>query len=94
MVKAKRRRYTTEFKQEAVRLARESGRPAQHIALELGIPTTNLHEWLRATGDAKTERTSFAERDEVTHLRKEVQELKAERDFLKKAAAFFAKQSK
>ncbi len=94
MVKSKRRKYTAEYKQEAVRVVRQSGRPLVHVAKDLGIPASNLFAWVAATGDAATERTTFAERDEVARLRKEVEELRMERDFLKKAAAFFAKESK
>jgi len=93
-VKKKRRKYTAEYKQEAVRLVRQSGRPVDHVAKDLGIPSSCLFAWLAATGDSMTETTSFAERDEIVRLRREVAELRMERDFLKKAAAFFAKESK
>jgi len=94
VVKRRKRSYTTEFRQEAVELVRKSGRPIKVVARELGIPPNSLYGWVAATGDATTERTSFVEREEVARLRKEVELLRMERDFLKKAAAFFAKESK
>jgi transposase len=96
VVKKKRakRKYSVEYRQDAVDLVRKTGRPTKVIARELGIPPNSLYGWLDATGDATTERTTFVKQDELAQLRKEVDHLRMERDFLKKAAAFFAKESK
>lgn len=92
MVK-KKRRFSIEFKQEAVRMVRDSGRPTSQVADELGIAQATLYEWVKTSGGS-TEKVTFAERDELQRLRKENANLKMERDFLKKVSAFFAKDSK
>lgn len=99
MGRKKAKQYTPEFKQNAVRLVLEGDKPIAEVARELGIPYGGLYEWVRkAQGRARPghgapadERTD--EQKELARLRKEVEELKMERDFLKKAAAFFAKQN-
>jgi transposase len=87
---AKRRSYTKEFKEQAVQLVLQSGRSAHQIARELGLSQTVLSDWVRqvktGVGETPTE--------ELRRLREEVARLRMERDFLKKAAAFFAKESK
>ena len=91
----RRRRFTAEFKEDAVRLLKESGRPLDAVARELGVDSASLFEWreqfaakLNATGPL-----SDSERAELEVLRKENKKLKEEKDILKKAAAFFAKES-
>ena len=92
----KRRRYTREFKAEAVRLAKESGEPSR-IAKELGIPCGTFFAWWNAAvGSTPVEiRDTTAPvgdlEKENARLRQELERVKLERDFLKKAAAFFAK---
>ena len=92
----KRRSFTKEYKAEAVRVAREGakvGKLPGAIAKELGLPATSLRAWMRqmdvddahAPGGALT----TTEREELAALRKETRVLRMERDFLKKAAAFF-----
>ena len=88
-----RRRYTSEFKAEAVRLVAASGKPLAQIARELGINEQTLHSWKKqaASGDgAGVEPDHFAQQDEIRRLRRENARLREERDILKKAMAFFA----
>ena len=90
-------RYTTEFRQSAVKLAVESDQPISRIAKELGINENTLHTWISkyhkpvAVGAA----TAGAEpmHDELKRLRKENKRLREEREILKKAAAYFARES-
>ena len=91
----KRRQFSREFKEEAVRLVAESGRPLTVIARELGIRPEQLREWrgqVRKTKPVVVPATSDAE--ELRRLRQELELTRQERDFLKKAAAFFAKESR
>ena len=75
-----------------------SGKSIGQVAKELDLTETALREWVRrAEGDAprrRTEALSDDEREELIRLRRENQRLTQEREFLKKAAAFFAKESK
>lgn len=94
----KRKQYTAEFKREAVRLMESSGRPTSDIARELGVRRNQLYKWK----DQLTKRGSTAfpgpgrsqATDELTRLRQELERVKGERDILKKAAAYFAKELK
>ena len=88
-----RRQYTDEFKQEAVRLVREAGRPIAQIARDLGIAESMIYRW-RATQPAVEGCGSQpVARDELAALKREHQRLRQERDFLRRAAAFFARES-
>lgn len=85
------RRYTAEFKANAVQLVMESGRSIASVSRELGVKYQSLYNWvvkLRKSGEVPVDE---AEKDELTRLRREVKRLRMERDFLKKAVAFFAK---
>jgi len=89
-----RRQYTDEFKTEAVRLARTSGKPVAQIARDLGINDNILYRWMQkfgTPGDGSSKITP-SEHEELLRLRREVRTLKEERDILKKAAAYFAKE--
>jgi transposase len=93
-----RRTYSREFKAEAVKLVTEQGRSVAEAARSLGIGENLLRKWkqvLQAEGDqAFPDRGHLpALEEEVRHLRAENQRLRAERDILKKATAFFAKES-
>ena len=92
-----RRRYTEAFKTEAVRLVSESGRPVAQLARELGIPDNVLYRWVSGSRHAHAQGTTPAtlreERKELAKLRRENLLLRQERDFLKRAAAFFARES-
>jgi len=91
---ARQRRYfTPEFKAEAVRLSRESGRPVTAVARELGIRPDLLREWRRVVpaAEAAVPPGSVSLAEEVRRLKRENEVLRQERDFLKRAAAYFAK---
>lgn len=93
MVHKSKRRFTSDFKAHAVELVRVSGKSATEVAKDLGISTAALCRWIaKADKAAKPGRESQDE--ELKRLRREVETLRMERDFLKKAAAFFAKESK
>ena len=97
MAKRKRRAFTTEFKAEAVRLVRESGKSVPTVARELDLTETALRSWVRQAeidvGRGTPGALTTAEREELGHLRREVRTLRMERDILKKATAFFAKEN-
>ena len=92
-----RRRFTDEFKLEAVRLIRESGRPVAQVARELGISDNVLYRWRseqqQIESQGGTRQSVRTEQDELTRLKRENETLRKERDFLKRAAAFFARES-
>ncbi len=93
-----RRRFSREFKMEAVRQLQE-GRRLAEVARELGVNATVIRRWKdQVEVDALTVFPGNGRRrdleDEVRRLRREVEQLRAERDFLKKTAAFFAKESR
>lgn len=89
--------YPKEFKLEAVRLMRESSRPASELAMELGIRRNQLYKWaeqLERQGDkafGSRGRPKKDEQSEVTRLKQDNARLREEVEILKKAAAYFAK---
>jgi transposase len=87
--------YPPEFRSEAVRLARTSGRPLAEIARDLGCSLESLRHWVKQTRiDAgEAEGLTSDEREELRRLRRENRILREEREILKKAAAFFARES-
>lgn len=88
-------RYTSEFRAEAVRLVHSSpDKSIVQIARELGISDSSLHGWLKQSQvDAgQREGLTTEEQEELRKLRKEVKTLRQERDILKKATAFFARE--
>jgi transposase len=96
MSKTKRARYTLEFKLEAVRLV-QGGQSIAAVAKVLGIAEQTLHNWVKAqaAGELKAQagKGVSAEQMEISRLRAELARVKMERDILKKAAAYFAKES-
>jgi transposase len=89
-----RRQFTDEFKAGVVRLVLDDGKSIGAVAREMDLTESAVAEWVkRARADRSHGRTGLttAEREELAQLRKEVREIRAERDILKKAAAFFAK---
>lgn len=86
--------YSAEFRSEAVRLAR-SGVPVSRIAQDLGIAPQSLRNWMFQAGvdEGRTEGLTSAEKEELRHLRREVKVLREEREILKEAAVFFAKET-
>jgi transposase len=90
-----RRRFNDEFKAQAVRLVLEDGKSIAAVAGDLDLTPSVLGRWVtHARADRTKGRTGLttAERDELARLRKENRILREEREILKKAAAFFAKQ--
>ncbi len=95
MAKRKRRSFTPEYKAEVVGLVRSSGKTVGQIARELDLTETAVRAWVRqAAVDAKRDPQgplTSEERAELARLRRELKTTTMERDFLRKAAAFFAK---
>jgi len=91
MARRRRPTYSPEFKAEAVRLVRTSRESMQQIARDLGVSRETLRQWLEATRPAPAEPLTSDERNELQQLRREVRQLREEREILKKATAFFAK---
>ena len=93
----KRRKYSAEFKQEAVALANDPGVTQSQIAGELGINANMLGRWSRECEDSGVQAFGGQGRprdEEMAALKRELARVKKERDFLKEAAAFFAKELK
>jgi transposase len=86
--------YTSEFKESAVKLAVESDQPIAQTARDLGLNPNTLHTWISKYSEPKTtaERTNEHIYDEVKRLKKELARVTQERDLLKKATAYFAKE--
>lgn len=85
------RRYDEEFKQEAVRLYRSSGLGVRKVAEDLGVSAYALRQWV-ARDDAGPE--AISESEELKKLKRENRVLREEREILRKAAAFFAKENR
>jgi transposase len=97
MERRKRRAFTKEFKAETVRLVVEGGRSISEVARDLDLTESALRLWVHQAevdgGRGKPGELTTAEREELQRLRREVKTLRLEREILKKAAAFFAKEN-
>ena len=98
MERRQRRKFTPEYKAEVVKLVRSSGKSIGQLSKELGLTETAVRAWAqRAEIDEKKDPNgplTSDERAEVTRLRRELRTVTMERDFLRKAAAFFARSGK
>jgi transposase-like protein len=92
-----RRAFTPEFKAEAVRLCKVGDRTVRDVAKDLDLTETALRDWVKRadidTGQGPPGALTTDERAELTQLRRENKRLQMEREILKKAAAFFAKEN-
>jgi transposase len=87
--------YPPEFRREAVALLKSSGKKVPELAAELGVSPQSLRNWARQidVDEGKAAGLSSDEREELRRLRRELRTVTEEREILKKAAAFFAKES-
>ena len=96
-VARKRRAFSDEFKAETVRLVRDRGKSVGAIARELDLTETALRRWVEQAeidaGRGAAGALTTPEREELAEARREIRKLRMERDLLKKATAFFAKES-
>jgi transposase len=88
------RKFTPEYRDEAVKMVIEGRRPIAEVARDLGINESTLGNWVTKYRDEHpaSEDLNISDRARLKELEKENRELRMERDFLKKAAAFFAKE--
>jgi transposase len=93
-------KYPPGFRREAVELVRSSDRPIVEVARSLGVTDSTLHNWLKADRDARARAAdpnglteSELELEELARLRKENVELRVDREILRKAAAYFARET-
>ena len=91
MARRRTRKFSPEFRAEAVRLVQESDVPLAAVAQQLGVNKSTLFNWVEAARPAPREPLSEDERSELRRLRRENLQLRMERDILKKATAFFAR---
>ena len=89
-------RFSEDFRREAVRLVRESDRSVKELADELGVSTTTLRTWQRTlpAGKPTSAGRVLSLEEQVRQLKKENERLREEREILKKATAFFAKEKR
>lgn len=94
---ARRKRYSSEFKLQALKRADEPGVTDALVAEELGVSTRQMRRWrdaLKQDGEAAFPGQGKSGDEELTRLRRELTKVTQERDFLAEAARFFAKESK
>lgn len=96
MARRKRRQFTPEFRAEAVRLTQVGDRSIAKVAEDLDLTETSLREWVKRAevdaGRGAPEALTTSEREELARLRRENKTLRMEREILKQAATFFAKE--
>lgn len=91
-----RRRFSKEFKSEAIALVKQQGLSVNKVAKDLGLPWGTVHRWVEqdaADSGKNPNALTTVERQELATLRKQVRMLTMEREILKKATAFFARES-
>lgn len=97
MARRKRRQFSPDFKVEAVRLVEAGDRPLSVVARDLDLDPKSLRQWQAErqaeANPSPTGPLTSAEREELVRLRRENRRLQMERDILKKAAAFFAREN-
>lgn len=97
MGKRKRRKFTAEQRAEAVKIAQGSGRPIAVVAKELDLTPSSLAAWIKQAaidrGDGRNGGLTTQEKTELAELRRDNKRLTQENAFLKKASAFFARES-
>ena len=98
MSEKKRRQYTPEYRAEAVRQVKAGDRGMAQVARDLGLSLNTLWQWVQQADVEAADKASGAltpeEREELRRLRREVARLREEKEILKKATAFFAKENK
>ena len=93
--KRKNKTYTKQFKEETVALVTEQGYTVQEAADAVGVRANQIYNWKqRIAEEASGERLTGEDREELLRLRKEVKKLRIEKEILKKASAYFAKEMK
>lgn len=92
MVKKTKKRYTKEFKQEAVNLVEKQGYSNTEAAKSLGVSKSAIRQWKKQLGSGHNSK-SLKQDIEIKRLKKENERLRMEREILKKAAAFFAREN-
>ena len=97
MAKRQRRSFNPEFKAEAVRLCKVGDRSIKQVAKDLDLTETALRDWVKRAdidaGKGPPEALTTAEREELARLRRDLKRVTMEREILKAAATFFAKES-
>ena len=89
------KRYTEEFKVEAVKQVTERGYPVAEVSGRLGVSQHSLYQWLKDYGQpTKARQEQQGQAAEIRRLKAELKRVSEERDILKKAAAYFAKESR
>jgi transposase len=98
MPRKRQRKYTPEFRAEAVRLVQVGDKSLAQVGRQLGVASQTLWAWVHQAevdaGRGAPEELTTSEREELGRLRREVAQLREDREILKKATAFFAKESK
>jgi len=95
MSSRKYKQYPAEFRESSAKLALESDQPMSQTARELGVPPKSLYSWVKAYSDSN-ENLRLAKEpasEEIKRLKKELSKVTLERDILKKAAAYFAREA-
>ncbi len=93
----KRRQFSKEFKNDAVKLVKDSGQSISQVARNIGVGEMSLRNWIKQAdidnGKGPEGACTTSEKAEIARLKKELKMVTMERDFLKKAAAFFARET-